>query len=246
MPDEILRRLKEDQAGLGFPVELSKRRLHEYIAEHREKHGPPPDPALERIEPDTIAKLKARIVARAAREIDAIERKHKGKLKPDDATTMRRLYSFLHEAERREETAQTRRRQPSRQKRAGAPAREQESVLERLEREEAEAAQAASASPTCKHGDPHSPPCDGDGCNYEDDPETGTAGMLPLTVPPQQRPNSSPTTEEERAGAAQREADGLGIGGDGGRVDRSPTQARPGSSRGPAGGEQGAAKGAEG
>lgn len=157
MPEEILRRLHEDQAGLGYPAPVSKRRLHEWIAEHREKHGPPPDPALERIEPDTIAKLKARIVALVAREIDALERKHKGKLNEAQARTLRVHYSTLNDAEKRERTAQRNRRQPSRAREAGAPgqngSREPETALQRLEREEREAAEQANSEPAATEQD---------------------------------------------------------------------------------------------
>lgn len=152
---EIRRRLHADQAGLGYSVPISERRLYEMIREHRERHGPPPESLPDRIDADSIAALKRRAIAVASREIDAMERRAKGRMGLQQAKILQQLYRMLDDAAKRERIAERNRRSPARARESGAPdtsAGSQETAVERLEREEREAAAAARGEAAAADG----------------------------------------------------------------------------------------------
>lgn len=144
---EIARRLQRGQAGLAYKVDISYRRVREYVAEYEAEHGPPPDPEDIDQSSDSIARLKRRITSVVASEIVRYESKRRPKLKASDVPALRQLFAALDDFERRTEQAeqrQTKRR--SRSKGQSQPSKP-ESVLERMAREQREASSEGPLNP---------------------------------------------------------------------------------------------------
>lgn len=125
MPTEITWRLNNDRAGLGYPCSIKVRTVKGYLQDYKAKHGDLPRAAPEDIEADSIAKAKARLFARAVKEVQALERIAKGKMPAAQADKLRHLYGVLDSMEGVSERAEARRRKPSSLGRSGTPEKAQ-------------------------------------------------------------------------------------------------------------------------
>lgn len=139
---EIHRRLTNDEAGLGYKLDVSLRRVYEYVADYERRHGPPPEPDRGDTTVESIQAVKDRIVALVAREVGHYEGKRKGKLTREDVGLLESFHLRLEKMERRELVAE--KRLPLRKVTPGErPGKQQqpgrdETFTERLAREERE------------------------------------------------------------------------------------------------------------
>lgn len=182
-PKEIERRLHNDEAGMGFPVQIKERRIYEYIKDYEELHGPPPDPEDEDQTPDSIAKLKHRLAALIRREIAHFEGKKPGTLTHANSVVLRQHYATLDDMERRAEKALKRavRSKPSRANPTtkGTPER-QETPVERLAREARESQLASRSGPNQA---PTSGRETAEGSSQEEKESAAAADLRPVQPP---------------------------------------------------------------
>ena len=141
-PKEIVRRLNNDEAGLGFPVEIKERRVYEYIEDYNAEHGPPPGPEDEDQTLDSMRRLRRRAIALIQREITTLEKRRPGKLSVKESQALKAHFATLDDMERREEAAEKRRgktpARPAPNGNGNGQSKGAESALERVAREQRE------------------------------------------------------------------------------------------------------------
>lgn len=137
MPTEIVRRLAEDEAGLGFAVEISKRTVVQYLTDHRLKHGEFPTVDPRAIDRESIDAQKALAFSLVAQELGVLKKRRKGSLKRDDVRKIEQCYRALTTMESLDEHAAMKRRHPSKARHAGAPdpPQKESTILEKLAEE---------------------------------------------------------------------------------------------------------------
>jgi hypothetical protein len=143
-PKEITRRLNEDEAGLGFKVDIAQRSVYD-IRERARKEAAREDVDLDATA-HSIASVKKLALDRIAREIRYYEDVPPGKLTGGHATALRRLFSTLDDMERRERVAQKRR--PAGNNGSGTAStdpEEAESTVERMARIQRESEKPSGA-----------------------------------------------------------------------------------------------------
>jgi len=136
---EITRRFNEGTAGLTgkadkpIPIGITERRVAEYIAEHKVKHGPRPEPEDQELTVDSINRVKQRALNVLAREIAHLEQLPKGRISAKQSTALRQHYATLDDMERRAEIAEKRKAKGKGSgKKAGAPSGKTESAIDAL------------------------------------------------------------------------------------------------------------------
>jgi hypothetical protein len=138
---EIARRLKAQEVGLPYPVDISPRQVSNYRQKYREIHGMPPDlepNGTERVE--TIDAVLNRAVALMGREVTAFEAKRRGSMTRERVAVLDRMHTTLRKWQRAQGTA-TGKLKTSQVTPSGRPTNEpeHESAVERLARQEREA-----------------------------------------------------------------------------------------------------------
>jgi len=119
---EITRRLNEGTAGLldkegkVQPLDIGERRVAEYVAEHKAKHGPRKEPEDEELTVDSINRVKQRALNVLAREIAHLEQLPNGRITAKQSTALRQHYATLDDMERRQELAEKRKGKGKRRK----------------------------------------------------------------------------------------------------------------------------------
>jgi len=111
---EITRRFNDGTAGLidkegkPQPIGITERRVAEYVAEHKAKHGPRKEPEDEELTVDSINRVKQRALNVLAREIAHLEGLPNGRISAKQSTALRQHYATLDDMERRQEIAEKR------------------------------------------------------------------------------------------------------------------------------------------
>lgn len=138
---EITRRFNDGTAGLTgkgdkpIPIGITERRVAEYIAEHKAKHGPRSEPEDQELTVDSINRVKQRALNVLAREIAHLEQLPKGRISAKQSTALRQHYATLDDMERRAEIAEKRKAKgKGAGKKAGAPSGKSESAIDALAR----------------------------------------------------------------------------------------------------------------
>lgn len=222
---EITKRFNEGTAGLTgkedkpLKIAITERRVAEYVAEHKAKHGPRPEPEDQELTADSINRVKQRALNVLAREIAHLEGLPKGRIQAKQSTALRQHYATLDDMERRAEIAEKRRakgkgKRPS--KNAGTSNGKGESAIEQLAKAGGQKAgrqgghESAVETPQTetqreKCVDPFCPCQDGDPCNYEDGKlEPPTSEEITLREEQQARVRGlSPEELEEIMGSAR-------------------------------------------
>lgn len=98
---EITRRLNDDEAGVGYPVNISQRQTYYYRTAYRAEHGDPRQVRTDQTA-DSMQALRDRSVALIQREIAELERQPAGSLTTAQSRTLREHFRTLAEMERRE------------------------------------------------------------------------------------------------------------------------------------------------
>jgi len=98
---EIVRRLAENEAGVGYAVKISPRQVYYYRKAYRDEHGSPREQKVDRTG-ESLEAMRDRAVALIRREIDALEGQAPGALTRDQSRTLREHHRTLCEFERRE------------------------------------------------------------------------------------------------------------------------------------------------
>jgi len=136
---EITRRFNEGTAGLTgkgdkpIPIDIGERRVAEYIAEYKAKHGPRPEPEDQELTVDSINRVKQRALNVLAREIAHLEQLPKGRISAKQSTALRQHYATLDDMERRAEIAEKRKAKgKGAGKKPGAPSGKSESAIDAL------------------------------------------------------------------------------------------------------------------
>jgi len=210
---EITRRFNDGTAGLTgkadkpIPIPITERRVAEYIAEHKAKHGPRPEPEDQELTVDSINRVKQRALNVLTREIAHLERLPKGRISAKQSTALRQHYATLDDMERRAEIAEKRKAKgKGAGKKPGAPSGKSESAIDALAKSEQSTAHEEGRS-TSQCRDPFCPCQDGDPCNYED-------GQMAEPTPSEvaARAEQQSHSRQNGRGLSQEELEAIGLG----------------------------------
>jgi hypothetical protein len=103
---EILRRLREDDCGIGYPVDISRRAVYYHRAAYREEKARAATKADQLN--GSLASSKQRAVDLLNRELDAHERRRPGSMGAKEAAAVERIHRALVNIERVERKAKGR------------------------------------------------------------------------------------------------------------------------------------------